>query len=266
MHERKFTVDYILHETHAGITTLTLNRPDKHNAFDDQLLSHFITLLQRIDADKNTRVVVLKANGRHFCAGADLHWMQRMATYTRAQNEADALELAKLLQMLNTLTKPIIALVHGRIMGGGVGLVACCDIVIAAETSQFCFSEVKLGLIPATIAPYIIRSMGFSAARRYFISAESFNAEQALQQGLIHHITPENQLWAFGIALANTIKNNGPQAMAAAKQLVNQFSCVDSSVIDRTVKWLADSRSSEEGKEGVRAFLEKRAPHWNKEN
>lgn len=252
----------IIHKKNAGVITITLNRPEKHNAFDDQLISELIKLLQLVDKDDSVRIIILNANGRNFCAGADLNWMKRMAKFNKEQNKADALKLAKLLQTMNTLTKPIIALIQGRVMGGGVGLVACCDIAIATEDVRFCFSEVKLGLIAATIAPYIIRSIGFSAARRYFISAEIFDAKKAQQIGLVHQLVTASQLFSVGLDLATAIMNSGPQAVAASKKMVNHLAIVDQSIIDYTATLLSEIRSSCEGQEGVRAFLEKRQPKW----
>lgn len=252
----------IIYEDNAGISTITLNRPQKHNAFDDQLIAELIKLLQRIDKDDTVRVVILNANGRNFCAGADLNWMKRMAEFSCTENKADALELAKLLKTMSTLKKPIIALVHGRIMGGGVGLIACCDITIAAENARFCFSEVKLGLIAATIAPYVVRSIGFSAARRYLISAELFDAQDAQQIGLVHQLVAESQLPNAGLELATAIIQNGPTAIAMSKQMLNHLASVEQPVIEYTVSLLAEIRGSHEGQEGVRAFLEKRKPNW----
>ncbi|WP_423062315.1 enoyl-CoA hydratase/isomerase family protein [Candidiatus Paracoxiella cheracis] len=252
----------LIHDTANGISTITFNRPEKHNAFDDQLIADLTTLLQRIDKNADVRAVILKANGRNFCAGADLTWMKRMASFSKEENKADALQLAKLLHIMSALTKPIIALVQGRVMGGGLGLLACCDIVIAAEDARFCFSEVKLGLIPATIAPYIIRSIGFSAARRYFISAEMFDAQTAQQIGLVHELAPESTLISAGNDCVDLIMQNGPAAIAASKQMLNHLAIIDDSTIEYTATLLSEIRSGHEGQDGVRAFLEKRQPKW----
>jgi len=252
----------LIHNKRSGVSTITLNRPDKHNAFDDELIANLTELLQLIDKDKQVRAVILNANGRNFCAGADLNWMKRMAEFSKEENITDARKLAKLLQTMCALTKPIIALVQGRVLGGGLGLIACCDMVVAAKTSQFCFSEVKLGLIPATIAPYIIRSIGFSAARRYFISAEMFDATAAKNIGLIHELVSESELALAGSNFVDTIMKNGPDAISASKKMINHLMTIDESIVEYTAVLLSETRSGHEGQDGVRAFLEKRKPQW----
>ena len=250
----------ILVETNTAISTITLNRPDKHNAFDDRLISDLTKTLLSLDKSDEVRVILLNAAGPNFCAGADLTWMKRMAHFTKEENKADALQLAQLLQTFSTLSKPIIGLIHGHVLGGGIGLVACCDLVIAADNTRFCFSETKLGLIPATIAPYVIRSIGFSATRRYFITAERFDAEEAKQNGLVHYITSESNLLTKGTDLAHQIIKNKPGAIAKTKTLLNHLSPMDSSMIEYTATLLAEVRSSTEAQESIRAFLEKRKP------
>jgi len=247
-----------------GCATVTLNRPELHNAFDDALIANLTAELARLAADEKVRVVVLAAAGKSFSAGADLNWMRRMADYTRQENVADAMALAELLRTLAELPKPTIARVQGAAFGGGVGLVAACDIVLASTRASFCLSEVKLGLIPATISPYVIAAIGPRAARRYFISAERFDAGRALQLGLAHEVVPEEELDAALESLVERLLANGPEAMAAAKRLVADVAWrpVDETLLRETAERIADARASAEGKEGLAAFLEKRAPGW----
>ncbi len=254
----------LLHNITDGICTIVFNRPEKRNAFDDQIIEQLTDLLLKINEDDGIRVVIIRSCGKHFSAGADLNWMKKMATFTTEQNKADALSLATLLKTLNELRKPTIALVNGRAMGGACGLVACCDIVIAAHEAAFCFSEVKLGLIPATIAPYIIRSIGYSATRRYFISAELISANKAVDIGLAHLLADTEQLINTGETLARAIMQNGPMAVSAAKELVNHLSPINEEMINTTAELLADIRASAEAQEGLQAFLQKQSPSWIK--
>lgn len=250
-----------------GVATVTMNRPALHNAFDDVLISDLTAVLKRLDADEQVRVVCLAASGKSFSAGADLNWMKRMAGYTREQNLADANGLAELMLTLNSLSKATIALVQGAAYGGGVGLVACCDIAIGTRRATFCLSEVKLGLIPAVISPYVIAAIGQRAARRYFLTAEVMNASEGLHIGLLHEVVAdEAALLLRGEALVETLLNNGPKSVGAAKELIATVASktVDASLIADTAGRIADQRSSTEGREGVAAFLEKRKPEWVK--
>lgn len=244
-------------QTNEQITTLTLNRPEIHNAFDDELIRELTEKLQHLEHDPETRVVILAAEGKSFCAGADLQWMQKMANYSEAENIQDAFGLARLMRTLNTLSKPTIALVQGAAYGGGVGLVACCDIALAVPEANFCFSEVKLGLVPAVISPYTIAAIGERAARRYFLSAERFGAEEALRLGLIHQIVPAPELVTAGISLAQLLLKNGPVAMRATKQLIAEVArqSLTPSLIQKTVECIAKARVSEEGQERLKGFL-----------
>lgn len=249
-----------------GIATVTMNRPELHNAFDDAFIAALTGELRRLEVDDSVRVVILAASGKSFSAGADLSWMRRMADYTREENLADALGLAELMRTLSGLKKPTIAQVQGAAYGGGVGLVACCDVAIASRRAAFCLSEVKLGLIPAVISPYVVEAIGPRAARRYFQSAEVFDAAEAHRLGLAHEVTAAEELPAAVERLAAALLTNGPRAMAAAKELVARVASgpIDEAMIRDTAERIADTRASAEGKEGLSAFLEKRKPAWVK--
>jgi methylglutaconyl-CoA hydratase len=256
----------LTHIDERGIATLTMNRPELHNAFDDILIADLTEELKRLAADSRVRVVRLAGSGKSFSAGADLGWMRRMATYTREQNLADALALAGLMQTLNGLNKPTIALVHGAAYGGGVGLVACCDMALAVKHANFCLSEVRLGLIPAVISPYVITAMGGRACRRYFQSAELFDAGEACRLGLVHEVVEDfDALQERGAELSYQLLQNGPCAMTEAKRLISAVSghALNDALICDTAARIADRRVSAEGQEGLSAFLEKRKPRWN---
>ena len=247
-----------------GIATVTLNRADKHNAFDDSIIEQMTSAFRNIDADDSIRVMILAAKGKYFSAGGDLTWMKRMASYSYDENLADARALAKMLSTLNFLSKPTIARVQGGAFGGAVGLVSCCDIAIATPNASFSLSEVKIGLIPATIAPYVVAAIGERAARRYFITAERFSAEQALKLGLVHEIREETELDKHIVQLTEQIKNNSPTAVTAAKKVAIDVSHadIDERLIEDTSERIAAIRVSENGQEGLSAFLEKRSPLW----
>lgn len=248
----------------TGVATITLNRPDIHNAFDDDIILRLTALFEHVARNEDARVLVLQAAGKSFCAGADLNWMKRMASYTYEQNVADANALATMLHTLYTLPKPTIAKVQGAAFGGAVGLVACCDIAIASRLSKFCLSEVKLGLIPATISPYVIAAMGDRVARRYFMTAEVFSARRARRLGLLSEDVAEEELNSTVDDIVRKILNNGPLAVAAAKQLVFDVKdeALGEELIEKTSLRIATTRVSEEGQEGLSAFLEKRTPAW----
>jgi methylglutaconyl-CoA hydratase len=244
--------------------TLWLNRPERHNAFDDALIAELSAALVELAADSAIRAVLLAGRGKSFSAGADLAWMKRMAGYTAAENEADALKMAQMLNRLDSFPKPTIALVQGAAMGGGVGLVAACDIAIAAEDAQFAFSEARLGLTPATISPYVIAAIGPRAARRYFLTAERFGARQALHLGLVSAVVPAADLAGEANKLADILCKNSPGAMAEAKRLIADVTGrpIDAALRSETAGRIARQRASVEGREGVAAFLEKRKPSW----
>lgn len=249
-----------------GVARLTLNRPDVHNAFNDALISRLTECLRRLERDPKVRVVTLAGNGKSFSAGADLNWMQRTAGYSESENVRDAHALARLMETLNRLAKPTLALVHGSAFGGGVGLVACCDIAIAVEEAAFALSEVKLGLIPAVIAPYVIAAIGERAARRYFLTAERFSAEEARRLGLVHRVVAPDRLEDAAHRMLAALLQGGPVAHAEAKDLI--FTIADrprdTKLNEETAHRIARVRAGEEAKEGIAAFLEKRKPRWVK--
>lgn len=251
-------------EVAGHVGRITLNRPDRHNAFDDAVIADLTDLLDQVEKDHEVRVVVLAATGKSFSAGADLGWMKKTASYTVAENEADALVLAEMLSKLDTLPKPTVALVQGGAYGGGVGLVAACDMAIAADNAVFCLSEVKLGLIPSVISPYMLAAIGARAARRYFLTAERFDAAEAHRLGLVHEVVPADDLTAAGDRLTGFLLAAGPAALAKAKQLIAHVNGHPKNAELRleTARRIADARASAEGQEGIAAFFEKRKPDW----
>jgi methylglutaconyl-CoA hydratase len=247
-----------------GVAVITLNRPQLHNAFDDVLIAQLIEALQQAANHPGIRALLLAANGKSFSAGADLGWMRRMADASRDDNLQDAHQLSTLMETLDRFPAPTVAKVQGAAMGGGVGLVACCDIALVADSATFALSEVKLGLAPAVISPYVIAKIGASQARRYFVTAERFSARQALAIGLVHEVVEPGELDAAAAAMLATLLANGPCAMRAAKALVSSAAASQDPVALRaaTTGVIADLRASEEGREGLRAFLEKSPPAW----
>jgi methylglutaconyl-CoA hydratase len=247
-----------------AVATVWLNRPDVRNAFNETSIAELTQVFRALDTDASVRAVVLAARGVAFCAGADLNWMKKMAGYSREENLADAAGLAAMLRAIHNCSKPVVARVQGDCYAGGMGLATACDIVVAADAANFCLSEVKLGLIPATISPYVIRAMGAQAARRYFITAERFSAAAAQRMGLVHECVPADALDDTVAGLLKSLLAASPDAVAAAKRLVNDVagqSLTDALVQDTVVR-IADIRASEQGREGVRSFLEKRKPSW----
>ena len=257
--------DALLVATDArGVATVTLNRPEIHNAFDDRLIAELTGVLQRLEADARVRVVVLTGAGKSFSAGADLNWMKRMALYSEGENRRDALALATLMRTLDALNKPTLAQVQGAAIAGGCGLVACCDIALAAERASFAISEVRLGLIPAVISPYVVAAIGARAARRYFLSAESFDAREAERLGLVHGVFKADQLQLGVDQLCDLLVANGPAALAAAKRLIRDVARapLDDALVAETARRIAEIRVGAEGREGIASFLEKRKPRW----
>lgn len=243
---------------------ITLNRPDVRNAFNETTIDEITRAFRDLGGSAAIRTIVLAANGPAFCAGADLNWMKKMAGYTREENLADAGQLAEMLRTIYSCPKPVIAKVQGDCYAGGMGLVAACDIVIASDQANFCLSEVKLGLIPATISPYVIRGMGENAARRYFLTAERFSAQEAHRIGFVHALASHDTLDAMTADIVKTLAANSPNAVKEAKRLVQDVAGkpLTAELIADTAERIADIRSSAEGKEGVRSFLEKRKPNW----
>ena len=248
-----------------GVALLTLDRPDRHNAFDETMIAELTQALAVIEANPRIRAVVLLGSGESFCAGADLAWMQRMAGFSYEENVADARALAHLLQALSSLPKPTIARIHGPVYGGGVGLVACCDIAVSAMAATFALSEAKLGLIPATIGPYVIEAIGARAARRYFLTAERFDAAEAYRIGLVHDIVPSLEALDERVnELLGLLMLAGPHAQAAVKALVRAVAHrpIEERVVADTAERIATIRATDEAREGIAAFLTRRSPAW----
>jgi len=249
-----------------AVAKVTLNRPEVHNAFNEEVISSLIECFDTINNDDRVRVMVLQASGKSFSAGADLHWMQKMAGYSQAENLADAQQLALMFHKLYHLSKPTIAKIQGSAFGGAVGLVACCDIAIASRMSKFCLSEVKLGLIPATISPYVIQALGPRIAKRLFMTAEVISARRARRIGLVSDTVSEDELTSTVDNIISDLLKNGPQAVSMAKALVDQvaFKPIDDTLLQFTSEQIASARVSDEGQEGLSAFLDKRSASWVK--
>ncbi|MGN6702114.1 MAG: enoyl-CoA hydratase/isomerase family protein [Burkholderiaceae bacterium] len=241
-----------------------LNRPAVRNAFNDDMIAELTDAFAALGRRDDLRAIVLAASGPAFCAGADLNWMQAMAGYSHAENHADALRLATMLRTIAECPQPVIARVQGDCYAGGMGLVAACDIAVAVDSAQFCLSEVKLGLIPATIAPYVIRALGPRAASRYFLTAERFPAPRAAALGFVHEAVPADALDATVDGIVAALTAAGPHAVRQAKRLVRDVAGrpVDDALVADTAARIADIRASDEGRDGVRAFLDKRPPSW----
>lgn len=246
------------------VATVTLNRPDVRNAFNETTITELALAFDELGRREDVRAIVLAANGVAFCAGADLNWMKKMAAYSDAENLDDATRLADMLRTIYLCPKPVVAKVQGDCYAGGMGLVAACDIVVASEVAHFCLSEVKLGLIPATISPYVIKAMGEQASRRYFLTAERFDAQEARRIGFAHEVVPAEALDASVAAIVKGLVSNSPNAVREAKKLVREVvgQPVDDALLADTANRIAEIRASMEGREGVASFLEKRKPTW----
>jgi len=246
------------------IATLTLNRPVIHNAFDDALIREVTATLRDLEKKAELRVLVLASTGSSFSAGADLQWMKRMSSASMEANQRDAEELSGMLRRLQLFPRPTIAVVQGAAYGGGVGLIAACDIAIASELATFSLSEVKLGLIPSVIGPYVMVAIGERHARRYFLSAEKFTAAEALRIGLVHEVVAPDAMARTLEKITDSILLGGPKAQVAAKRLINDIAGkpIVPDMLDETARRIASIRSTDEGREGVAAFLEKRKPNW----
>jgi methylglutaconyl-CoA hydratase len=252
-------------EVDSGVGVITLDRPERHNAFDDALLQDLVRALGSMSRDNSVRVVVLSAAGKSFCAGADLGWMSQSAQLSSEENQRDARVMAEMLKRLATMPKPTIARVQGPAYGGGVGLVAACDIAVATFDAQFSFSEVRLGIIPAVISPYVMAAMGVRHARRYMLTGERFSAAEAYRIGLIHEMVADDAALDVAVGqIVDALLKNGPRALAECKDLIRAVAWrpLDAELMDDTVRRIASARASEEGREGVAAFLEKRRPAW----
>lgn len=261
------TNDVVLTHVEKGVATLTINRPEAHNAFDEHVIAALSGKLDALLIERDVHTLVLRGTGKSFSAGADLNWMKRAANFTDQQNKGDALALAAMLNKLATLPKTTIACVQGVAMGGGLGLVACCDIVIAQVDTLFSLSEVKLGLIPATIAPYVLRAIGERQCRRYFQTAERFNGETARAIGLVHEVVAnEGEMESKLAKVLESLCANAPHAKAEAKKLCLDLAGkpLDQAMMNDTATRIAQTRAGGEAKEGLNAFLEKRKPSWIK--
>jgi methylglutaconyl-CoA hydratase len=249
----------------GSIAKVFLNRPDVRNAFNDAVISELTSTFQVLASDTNLRAIVLGAHGKAFCAGADLSWMQTMAGYSWKQNQADAQALADMLWTIYSCPVPVVGRIQGDCYAGGLGLAAVCDVLIASASAHFCLSEAKLGLLPATISPYVIRALGEQASRRYFVTAERFSATQAQALGFVHEVCDgDDALNAKVDEIVAAIMANGPMAVRACKKLVQDMA--DQPITDTlradTARRIADIRAGDEGREGVQSFLQKRKPSW----
>jgi methylglutaconyl-CoA hydratase len=248
----------------GAVARITLSRPDVRNAFNDAVIAELTAAFQDAASRAEVRAVVLAATGPAFCAGADLNWMRRMADYTRDENLADAGALAEMLRAIYECPRPTIARIQGDVYAGGMGLVAACDMAVSVDTANFCLSEVKLGLIPATISPYVIRAMGARAAHRYFLTAERFDAKEAHRIGFVHEVVRAEQLDAKVAEMTSALVSASPNAVRSCKTLVQDVAGrdIEAPLIARTIEGIADIRTSREGREGVQSFLQKRKPFW----
>ena len=246
----------------VGVVWMT--RAEVRNAFNETTIAELTEAFRTLGADPEVRAIVLAAEGPAFCAGADLDWMRRMSQYSHDENRADAMKLATMLRTIHECPKPVIARVHGPAFAGGVGLVAACDIAVASLDAEFCLTETKLGLIPATIAPYVMRAIGPNQARRYFLTAEKFDAGEAFRIGLVHNIAPPDELDATINELLGTLMLTSAEAVTAAKRLVRElaFRPIDDALVADTAERIAAIRQSADGREGIASFLEKRKPRW----
>jgi methylglutaconyl-CoA hydratase len=248
----------------GAVARIWLNRPELRNAFDDVVIRELGDAFTQAVAAPAVRAIVLGANGPAFCAGANLNWMRRAADFTHEENLADAGNLAAMLRAIHESPKPVIARVQGDVYAGGMGLVAACDIAVSVDTAWYCLSEVKIGLIPATISPYVLRAMGTRAAQRYFLTAERFTATEAHRIGFVHEVVAADALDAKVAEIVKALTGASPAAVRACKTLIADVAGqeIDDALIAKTVQGIADIRASEEGREGVRSFLEKRKPSW----
>ena len=245
------------------VCRVVLSRPEVRNAFDDGLIGELTEAFSAFEGDAATRVVVLQGDGPSFCAGADVAWMRKAGTYSRAENEADARRMAEMLRAIDGCPKPVVALVQGHAIGGGVGLVAASDIVLAAEKTVFSLAEVKLGILPSVISPYVLRAIGARQARDVFLTGERLDAREAFRIGLVHQVVPPEELEAAGRRKIEALLSSGPEAVGVAKRLIGRVAGLSpAQAMELTVETIAERRASDEAKEGLSAFLEKRPPRW----
>ena len=246
------------------VTHVTLSRPEVRNAFNDEVIAELTQAFRQLGQDPDVRAIVLAAEGTAFCAGADLNWMRRMADYGQAENLADAAQLAEMLRVIYSCPKPTVARIQGDVVAGGMGLVAVCDMAVSVDSAHYCLSEVKLGLLPATISPYVIRAMGARAAHRYGLTTERFDSAEALRIGFVHAVVPAERLDAQVAEISKALFNASPNAVRECKTLLHDVAGkdIDAALIAHTVQGIASIRASAEGKEGVQSFLQKRKPFW----
>jgi len=258
------TNSFLMTADERGVATVTLHRPAKHNAFDDQLIEGLTHQLKSIDEDSSIRVLVLTGSGESFSSGADLAWMQSMVDYDEVTNHQDAMQLALLMRTLHQLSKPTIARVNGSAFGGAIGLITCCDMAIASEQAMFAFSEIKLGIAPAVISPYVMAVIGQHQAKRLFLTGEFFSAEEACRMGLVSHCVADDELDRQLEKYLKLLLKGGQQAQRAIKKFLHTIDPIDEDVTQRSAALIAKLRTSEEGQEGLIAFMEKRPPTWIK--
>jgi methylglutaconyl-CoA hydratase len=257
------TYKHLLTRRDGAVEYLTLNRPDVRNAFNDEVIAELAAWAAAVAADSTLRAAVISGAGQAFCAGADATWMARTIGYTEAENVQDAIAVSHLFNTLNTLPLPLIGRIHGAALGGGAGVAAVCDIVVAGEQAFFGFTEVRLGILPAVISPFVLAKIGRSATRQLFLTGARFSAQRARELGLVHEVVPEADLDAAVARHLADIQNAGPEAVAAAKELIADVSHRPAEDVTRiTAHAIASRRTSAEGQEGLRAFLEKRKPTW----
>lgn len=255
---------FVIAQVERCSARVVLRRADLHNAFNEVMISDITQTFRELGAREDVRVVVLAGEGKSFSAGGDINWMKKMVGYTFEENVKDANAMADMLRAIRECSKPVIARVHGNAFGGGVGLTAACDIAVALESAVFCLSEVKLGIVPAVISPFVLEKIGPGQMRRYGLTAERFSATEARRIGLIHEVfASESQMDDWIAKTCDMLKSNGPKALAAAKQIFTEVAAVPwEKVQEQTTRTIATLRASPEGQEGLRAFLEKRTPNW----
>lgn len=260
--------EFVKTSVEGRVGRVVLSRSDLHNAFNEQMIAELREAFITLGKNHEIRAVVLSAEGKSFCAGADLNWMKKMIDYTFEENVNDAHALSAMLKVIHDCPKPVIARVHGAAFGGGVGLIAACDMAVAVESASFCLSEVKLGLLPAVISPFVLKKIGPGHARRYFVTAERFSAAEALRIGLISEVVADEPALDTGVSkLVDALCANGPEAVTECKVLIQQVWPFDwDRAVDITTKMIAERRASAEGQEGMRSFLEKRSPNWQQAN